>query len=202
MEPLLSILIPTVYGREKSFGRLVTSLQYQIQSLYQERKIDSLDCIEVLSEIDDKKIPIGMKRESLYKSAKGIYSLQVDDDDALSDNAIELILKGIVKNPTHIGYRERCLMNGMYHTSNHSNKYDKWQDCFDGFDYVRTIFYKDPIRTELARQVPFPPIRYNEDEQWSYAIKHLMTNEYYINEEVYHYIYEPKDTHEERYGIK
>ena len=75
-------------------------------------------------------------------------------------------------------------------------------DNFDGYSYVRCPFYKDVIRTDIAKSVPFPRIRYNEDEQWSMAIKPLLTNEIHIDEELYYYNYEPKDSHAERYGIK
>ena len=93
------------------------------------------------------------------------------------------------------------MMNGVYKSSNHSIKYDKWQDNFDGYDYVRCPFYKDVIRTDIAKSVPFPHIRYNEDEQWSMAVKPLLTDELHIDEELYHYIYNPTETHEERYGF-
>ena len=62
-------------------------------------------------------------------------------------------------------------------------------------------FYKDVIRTDIAQSVPIPHIRYNEDEQQSMALKPFLTDEIHIDEELYYYIYEPKDTHEERYGF-
>lgn len=92
-------------------------------------------------------------------------------------------------------------MNGEYKLSNHSIKYEKWADNFDGYDYVRCPFYKDVIRTDIAKSVPFEYVRYNEDEKFSMAIKPLLTDEAHIDREIYFYIYEPKNTHEERYGI-
>jgi hypothetical protein len=202
-EPILSILIPTVYGREKSFNELLTNIRFQIQELYQSGKIQSLDDVEVKMEIDDKRITIGEKRESLYKIANGKYALQIDDDDNISNNAIGLIINAIIAHPTIpcITYREQCIINGEFKTSNHSIKYNKWQDNVDGFDYVRCPFYKDVIRTDIAKQVPFPYIRWNEDEQWSMAIKPLLTEEVHIDEEIYYYSYAPKESHEERYGL-
>lgn len=192
-QPLLSILIPTVVGREKEFDWLYASLINQYQGTD----------VEIARIKDNKEIPIGEKREQLYQMANGLFSIQVDDDDELAPNAIELILEAIKSNPEIpcITFRERCMINGEYKSSNHSIKYPKWMDNFDGYDYVRCPFYKDVIRTDIAKSVPFPHIRYNEDEQWSMAIKPLLTEEIYIEEELYHYFYEPKDTHEERYGF-
>lgn len=189
--PLLSILIPTIVGREEECSRLVEKIMANTHS-----------SVEVTIEKDNKEITIGEKREKLYKQSNGLFSWQVDDDDDISDDAIELILKAIKENPDVdcVTFRERCMMNGIYKSSNHSLKYEKWQDNFDGFDYVRCPFYKDVIRTDIAKLVPFPFIRYNEDEQWSMAIRPHLKTEYHIDKELYYYIYEPKETHEERYG--
>jgi hypothetical protein len=200
LKPLLSILIPTVYGREKCFSHLVNSLQTQIQKLFEGGKLNSLNDIEILSDIDNKEKTIGAKRELLYSIAKGVYSLQIDDDDALAKGAIGWILEAMENDADCITYKESCMMDGVYKSSNHSLKYEKWQDNFDGFDYVRTPFYKDCIKTDIAKIVPFPNIRWNEDEQWSYALKPFLRTEYHINKEVYLYQYE-STPFAERYGI-
>lgn len=214
MKPVLSILIPSTPDRRKDLSKLLDCISEQEYT----RKVDMFDIgelscskyydllcpIEILVFEDAKIMTIGEKRELLYKHAKGTHSIQVDSDDLLAPNAIQLILEAIKSNPEIpcITFRERCMMNGVYKTSNHSIKYDFWCDNFDGFDYCRSPFYKDVIRTDIAQSVPFPNIRYNEDEQWSYAIKPLLTSEIHIDEELYYYIYEPKDTHNERYGIR
>jgi hypothetical protein len=211
-------LIPTVVGREKEFNKIMsTILKFCNTGLWQTLEVEAavfIACfsqdkvIEIMAGKDNKELSIGEKREMLYKEATGIYSWMIDDDDDIAPNAIEQILAAIKMNPTFgkpypscITFREKCMMNGEYKSSNHSIKYEKWQDNFDGFDYVRCPFYKDVIRTDIAKSVPFPHIRYNEDEQWSKAIKPFLLDEVHIDEELYYYIYEPKDTHEERYGI-
>jgi len=212
-KPLLSILIPTVWGREDCLWDLIVKLTKEnfddwckdrnsLQSRVYSVELKSIP-VEVVFYKDNKEMAIGEKREKLYKLAKGLYSWQIDDDDDIAENAIELILEAIKNNPEIpcITFREKCMMNGVYKSSNHSIRYEKWQDNFDGYDYVRCPFYKDVIRTDIAQSVPFPHIRYNEDEQWSMAIKPLLTDEIHIDEELYHYIYEPKETHEERYGF-
>jgi hypothetical protein len=61
------------------------------------------------------------------------------------------IFKAIEQEPDCITFQEHCEMNGKYFTSNHSLKYYDWADNCDGFDFVRTVFYKDVIKTEIAK---------------------------------------------------
>jgi hypothetical protein len=194
---LLSILIPTVVGREKQYKHLLNRIMKSGNGF------DILSGrVEYIKFCDNKEMTIGEKRERLYQMANGLYSWQIDDDDDISDNAIELILNAIKSNPEIpcITFREKCMMNGVYKSSNHSIRYYQWMDNQDGFDYVRSPFYKDVIRTDIAKSVPFPHIRYNEDEQWSKALKPFLTDEIHINEELYHYIYN-ETNHNERYGL-
>ncbi len=210
-QPLLSILIPTTLGRIKDTERLVNNILLQhhlpIGFAYDLPPFDWSGCesdeVEVLVCSDDKTATIGEKREIMYKHSKGGYSWQIDDDDDIAPNAIQLILEAIKSNQNVdcITFEERCDMNGKIKRSNHALKYDKWQDSFDGFDYVRCPFYKDVIRTDIAKSVPFPHIRYNEDEQWSMALRPHLKTEVHIDEQLYLYSYYPKETHEERYGL-
>lgn len=191
-QPLLSILVPTVVGREIGFEFLKNKIS---------NKIIGTGC-EVQWICDNKEMTIGEKREELYKRSNGFYSWMLDDDDDFQDNAIELILEAIKSNPEIpcITFREKCMMNGVYKTSNHSIRYSQWMDNQDGFDYVRSPFYKDVIRTDIAQSVQFEHIRYNEDERWAKAIYPLLTDEIHIDQELYHYIYN-ETNHEERYGL-
>jgi len=212
MTPLLSILIPTVVGRENELSKLLGLLSkyapLDVKSNLKKNNFDytgtkyDLEDVEIIVVKDNKQNTIGAKREYMYSLANGLYSQMTDDDDELAPNAIELILNAIKSNPEIpcITFREKCMMNGVYKSSNHSIRYSQWMDNQDGFDYVRSPFYKDVIRTDIAKSVPFPHIRYNEDEQWSKALKPFLTDEIHINEELYHYIYN-ETNHNERYGL-
>jgi hypothetical protein len=216
-QPLLSILIPTVVGRKESLYVLNKSLMEQIlgsdspllalaTSHGKYGEIGRMDFgeVEILDCMDNKEMTIGEKRERLYQAAKGVFAIQIDDDDALSTDGIAEIIKAIRENPEVdcITFLESVTMNGVRYSSNHSLKYSKWQDNFDGYNFTRTPFYKNVIRTEIAKKVPFPKIRWNEDEQWSYALLSHLKTEHHIDKEIYIYKYDNlNQTHEERYGI-
>jgi len=226
----LSILIPTVVGREKVFNRLINLIVGQAAVYYGAQLGDvsieddigiscasdtsgevfnlkvlrrTISCVEVLSIEDDKQISIGKKRDLLYAVAFGKYSWQIDDDDSIHPEAIKMILEAIDKEaPDCITFREKCIIDGRYYASNHALKYQKWAENSDGYDYVRSPFYKDVIKTEIAQKVPFPDIRWNEDEQFSYALLPHLKTEVHIDEELYIYQHETGEDFNTRYGIK
>ena len=210
MTPLLSILIPVTPDRLEICQYLVKKIGFNFglhhfvnDTEWVQAWVSENEEVELIVYNDQKVITIGEKREKLYDYSLGLFSWQIDSDDDIADNAIELILNAIRSNPEIpcITFKERCMINGQYKSSNHSIRYPQWMDNSDNYDYVRCPFYKDVVRTDIAKSVPFPHIRYNEDEQWSMAIKPLLTDEIHIEQELYYYNYEPKDTHEERYGI-
>lgn len=213
---LLSVLIPTVVGREKEFNELYSTVLKQVDTVcnadnfIQSFIVNELglhggkhdNLIEVIYCIDDKSITIGEKRETLYKYASGLYSWQIDDDDSIAPNAIQIILEAIKNNPDVdcITFREKCMINGEYKASNFSHRYSGWHDDADGFAWVRDVFYKCVIKTSIAKSVPFHRVRFGEDELFSKDIKHLIHTEYNIDEELYYYIHN-STPHHERYGF-
>lgn len=192
MSPLLSVLIPTINMRHEEFDRLYTKLRYDIRN--------NQDEIEILSLCDNKELTIGAKRNWLYANANGEYSLQVDDDDLLSDDWVERVLGALAEKPDCVTYQEYCMIDGTFFSSNHSLKYPDWWEKMDGFDYVRTPYMKDVIRTDIARSVLVPDIRFGEDHQWSRLIKPHLKSEVHLNEYIYYYLHK-SSPHIERYGI-
>lgn len=221
---LLSILIPTIVGREEQFNTLLSNIfpflraetdykyngielkkehyKWHIGELADTKVIPSPVNIEIVSLKDSKQITIGEKRELLYQLSNGLYSWQIDDDDDIAPNAIQLILEAIKSNPDVdcITFEEHIYIDGKIQRSNHSLKYDDWANDTDGFDYVRTPFMKSVIKTEIAKSVPIPHIRFGEDHQWAQALKPHLKTEIHIDEQLYKYIHRSTNP-TERYGL-
>ncbi len=206
----LSILIPITPERYETVQPLLNLIMGEtrfmlieaVTNSYWEGRFHSAiyPDVEICMISDQKEMTLGDKRGRLYQMASGEYSWQIDSDDLIAENAIELILAAIDQKPDVITFREKCMMNCAYYTSNHSLKYDKWRDNHDGYHYTRTPFYKDVIKTEIAKSVQFPYIRYNEDEQWAAALKPHLKTEVHIDEELYYYIYNSTPQETDRYG--
>ena len=195
-QPLLSILIPTVIGREKTFNILFETIRYQSNKY----RINQND-IEVIVEKDNKETPIGRKRDNLYKRANGVYSVQWDDDDFMANDAIDKIMLGCLEKPDCVTYEEYVNIDGEEFRSNHSLKYDDWCNNFDGYDFCRTPFFKSVIRTDIAQSIPVPSNRWGEDIEWAKLLKPHLKTEVHIPEQIYKYIHISSDFNE-RYGIK
>lgn len=190
---ILSILIPTVTGREESFAELEGFLKWQIN-------ISELsDKVEIKSICDNKEISIGQKRNKLLEMAQGEYCVMIDDDDSVHFQYLKKVLPALEKNPDCVGYKELCIYEGekKAQSSCFSLRYKEWADNRDGFDHVRSPFYKMPIKTEICRSVGFKDMRYGEDHDFAKRILPHLKSEVFIGD--FMYIYRHK--HEE-YNIK
>ena len=216
MKTLLSILIPITPDRKEVVENLLNVIN-EYSTLYRmdvfndgsnlvfTRYWSLLSHIEIILATDNREMTLGEKRERLYKVANGLYSIQVDSDDLISEDAIQLILNAIEQEPDVITFEESVTIDGKYSRSNFSLKYKEWNGdgssvLEDGFHYQRSPFYKCVIKTEIARSVPFPKIRYNEDEQWSILLMPYLSSEVHIDKQLYIYEYTSTPFHE-RYGI-
>lgn len=194
----LSILIPTVAGREAAFDNLQTELLKQI------RQNKATEKVEILSQKDNKEISIGAKRQLLYEMAKGKYSVQIDDDDSVSKDFIKDVLIATKQNPDCIGYFERCTMDGVIKKSKISIECKEWKDVnSNGLNFLRTPFFKTPILTSLCLQVGVKDMRYAEDHDFAKRIFQLLKNEIFIEKEMYYYSANsmPIEQSNKRYGI-
>jgi Arc/MetJ family transcription regulator len=199
-QPLLSILLPYTLDRKEEYDKLYNRL---IELGVNTDKYKGI--VEEISDFAGKYEPIGSKRERMYNYANGLYSWQIDCDDDISDNAIELILEAIKQNPDCITFEEYVNIDGKEYKSNHSNEYVDWEgdgsSLFpDGFHFHRTPFFKSVIRTELAKSIPIPHIRFGEDHQWAQALKLYLKTEVHISEPLYRYIHISSNP-TERYGL-
>lgn len=193
---LLSILIPTVLERAAQFHKLRQYINRQLVDY------ELTDVVEILFIQDNKEMTIGEKRSKLYRMAHGIYSWQIDDDDWLHPEALPRVIDELKNEDCDcVGYKELCIFDGKrVESSNFSIRYGGWADNVDGFNHVRTPFFKTPIKTRLCLQCPIPHSRFGEDHEFSRMIYPLLEKENYIDEFIYHYLHNTTP-HNERYGI-
>lgn len=193
---ILSICIPTTIDRAHFFTRIKSELNRQIKAE------GLMEEIEILSVADNKEMTIGEKRNLLYAKCKGEYAWQIDDDDWIHPEGIRLIIGAAKEKKDCITFSEVVMWDGnKLESSNFSLKYNDWNNKQDGFDYVRTPFFKTPIKTEICKKVKIKDMRFGEDHAFAKDIKPLLKSETHINDFIYWYLHY-NTPFKERYGIK
>lgn len=88
--PLLSILVPTIPGRETKLHSLLSSLEAQAA-----RQTAAGHSVEVLVLRDNKQRTIAAKRNALLRIARGMYVAFVDDDDLVAPHYVQTIVRAL-----------------------------------------------------------------------------------------------------------
>ena len=197
--PILTIAIPTINGREKQLEWLLNEcLANQVQWTPE---------VIILIEKDNKEMTIGAKRQKLLDQVTTPYFVMVDDDDYVADDYVKEVLAAIEREqPDCIGYIEAIIGNPEK-WAKHSNCFDDWGDRSQEFDLTRTIFYKDVIKTEIARAVGFDvSLRYGEDHDFARRLKAsgLLKKEVFLHKIMYYYnnpTYTTDKGKRDRYGF-
>ena len=195
---ILSILIPTIVGRETSYVRLANDL------ISQRAKVSDLNEVEIIPVKDNKEISIGLKRQQLIEKAKGEYVVFIDDDDSVNGQYINKIISTLKDfKPDAIGFKIECMIDGKGpFMASASNTWQDWAENKGGFKYVRTPYQKTPIKREIALQIGYKDMRYGEDYDYSKRLKEsgLIKSESFIDEVMYYYNFKYEDP-KTKYGI-
>lgn len=182
---IFSILICTMPEREGLLIDLMNELDKQIDCL------GMWDDIEVIFDYSSKSI--GAKRNELLDRAEGKYVAFIDDDDMVTPNYIDEILKGIEKDVDCISLRGIITWDGSNpEIFEHSIKYKEWKTNSSGLiKYERCPNHLNVIKRQIAEMFRFPDINHGEDRAWSEKILNsgLIRTEHFIDKVLYHYQY-------------
>lgn len=181
----LSILIPTIVGREEQYDALRESLFNQYNG----------DEVEICTEKDNKELSIGEKRNRLLKKANGEYISSIDDDDAVSDNYVKLLLEAIGTGCDCASLRGLITFDGVQPAIfEHSLKYNEWKTTDNEIVYERFPNHLNMVKASIAKQFKYPEKNHGEDFDWSTELHKsgLLKTEYYIDEIIYYYKYVSK----------
>ncbi len=190
--PRLSILLATVENRADLFALLHAELTRQAKGRP----------VELVVACDAKQISIGRKRQNLLLEAKGEYVCYIDDDDWVSPDYVDQILKALEDAPDCVGFEISCTSNGGQPVSAIvSMRYQAWGDNQDGYRYVRSTYHKSPVRRQIALRVGFPDLRYGEDKVYSQGVMRLVKTETFIKAVLYHYRFR-SEPFGKKYGIE
>lgn len=176
----LSILILTIPERADKLKRLLDVLQPQVP--------ESVEII-VKEELPSGEggPTIGANRNAAVADSIGEYICFVDDDDLVPEYYVERILKAIDTKPDVVG------MSGHYIVGQnkpqlfvHSMQYKEWLTV-DGV-HQRCPNHLNPVKREIALQVPYPEKNHGEDQDYSMALLPLLKTEVMVDGIMYFYL--------------
>lgn len=189
----LSILIPTIEGREQYLKALLENINVGFGGIEKLRPE-----VEILTLYDRSgENSIGAKRNKLLAMAKGEFVQFVDDDDLLSPEYFKLaipLLKAtsadcmeLSGEITFDGINPKPFL--------HSIRYSHWYE--EGGVYYRPPNHLNPIRASIAKTIHFPDISHGEDREWSMKLSDakLLASECSIGIPYYFYQYRTYKTH-------
>lgn len=182
----LSICICTVFQRKELFAKLYDYITHQIKQHFLE------EMVELNYILDNKEMSVGAKRQLLLEQSNGEYIVFVDDDDWVDDNYVPEIIQALKDNPDCVGFLIHVDNNGVQGMARASMNYEEWGSKQDGYDYVRSIYHKTPVKKELALKAGFPDMRFGEDYEYSMRLKKYLSTETFINKVLYYYRYKPE----------
>lgn len=175
-----SILTLTMPSRVEFLARLMCALGPQV---------DRHPEVEWIVMVSDPEKLQGDNREDLRLKSKAEYISTVDDDDLVADDYVDRILP-LLDGVDYVGFRLQAYEDGVAIPlpTYHSLKYKTWYSDPEG--HYRGINHLNPIRRELAMQVPFWGC-FGEDSRWCDEMRKLgiVKTEHYIDDVMYHYYY-------------
>lgn len=194
-----SILILSIPSRIQSLTAAVEQLQRQADGTGQPKSV------EVLVLLDNRSKSISEKRNDLLGIARGKYVAFLDDDDAISKEYMEKILKAIDEHDgvDCITFNQWCSLDGepMDVEFGVGNPHGQlWRDE-DGFlgDIKRPPYHMCLWRREIAQSEEFRPVygdngQSSEDIDWLLRLYPKVQTEHHIPDALHGYIYSSQTT--------
>lgn len=180
--PLLSILVPTIPGRDGKLKGLLSAIDMQIS--------DRSD-VELLVLRDSRGMTIGEKRNRMISIARGEYITFVDDDDAVAGDYVSTIVESLLADHPDVlcylvlveghGHKRLCRYDPKLRDANYQN------------EYHRKPNHLMVWRREVALKEPFPPIQTGEDTMWADKMVAHASKVTHIDKILYTYRFDPRD---------
>lgn len=185
---VLSVLIPSIPSRMASLWRLVENLEKQIA----DRK-----SVEILALTDNKQMSIGAKRDKLKAMAAGKYQAFLDDDDVISFDYIDELLKAAESDADVLAFNQIAEINGIPvdvdFDLSHKNEELTWDAPGKSYKPLkRQPFHVCAYKSEIAKQCSYPDVSYGEDAVFVEQAVKLCTSQEKINKVLHRYIFDEK----------
>lgn len=189
----LSILIPTVPERDKIFSALADELMDQVLRVFTDHGM--LGKAEILK--DDRPLflnggpSIGAKRGSLVKRALGKYLCFLDDDEEVSPNYVETLLRLCLQDQDVCTFRAMAKLQNFWALIDMRLMYKVNDQINPDYTVRRPPWHICPVRSAYAKSFEFKDINNAEDFEWMERVLSLCTSEAHTDQILFCYNHGP-----------
>ena len=170
---ILSILTPTIPGRERQLQALQTRIEAQSSGLKSSGQVEHL----VLS--DNRQRSIGAKRQALIDIARGQYIAFVDDDDDIADNYVDELLSATETGADVITFQQHAVYNGLESTVHF--RLGQGDGAFiPGGITQRDAWHVCAWKRDTVAGCQFLETNYGEDRAWALQARKRAKTTYHI----------------------
>jgi hypothetical protein len=185
--PILSILTPTIRGRESQLAKLQDKMQSQIGTQY------GIPIVEHLTLSDNRARSIGAKRQALVDIARGKYIAFCDDDDDVSDDYVARLLAAAESNADVITFRQRAIYNGreseiVFGINNPEEQFN------DNGTTLRAPWHVCAWKREVVAGCLFGESNYKEDLVWCHQARKRIRTGHHIDAVLHTYRHDAATT--------
>lgn len=187
VEPLWTILVPTLGQRRDLFQRLLDRLLPQVDA--------ARGAVKVVAYWNNGERTLPDIRQTLVETCGTEYLCFVDDDDLVSEDYVASILAALESRPDYVGFRVQCYTDGQRQgVASHSLRHGRWfEDYSQDPGLFRDISHLNPIRASAAKQADFRLVSPGraEDRRWAFQLrkKMLLQTEVMVERVLYHYLW-------------
>jgi len=184
---ILSILTPTIPGREKQLKALSEKLTKQIGIQY------GVPIVEHLNLSDNRTRSIGAKRQALLDIARGQYIAFVDDDDDIADSYVEELLTAAASGADVITFMQAATYNGKKSVVDF--QLGQGDQYFNpGGITIRDAWHVNAWRRSRVAHCQFGESNYGEDLTWCLQARRMAETTVHIPKILHFYRHDATTT--------
>ena len=185
MNPILSILTPTIPERSRSLRFL--------SSLIEEQASKHPRAIEHLALSDNRARSIGAKRQALVDIARGEYIAFVDDDDDVYEDYVARLLEATKTGADVITFRQQAIYNGL-ESEVHFGINNQDGPFNPGGITLRAPWHVCAWKRERVKDCLFAESNYGEDLAWCMQARRRARTAHHIDAVLHTYRHDAATT--------
>lgn len=185
----LSILIPTIPKRNAMFQTLLGQLKEQAS--YCKKIHPTLGLAELVWEdsksVLDGGISIGEKRQALLERSKGVYICYLDDDEHISPDYVETLLRLCYLNKDVGTFRSIAMLSNNWALIDMSIHNKTNEQIHPEGITLRKPWHVCPVKREIGIKYKFTDSNYGEDWDWFGQVLKDCSNEAHTKKVIHNY---------------